>query len=462
MSKLSGFIKMHAKALGVAAIVIVATLQAYWLRNLYQMRRQQLLSRAELIMEKKLFSLGVEALVNNPRETMAATFTNRKIDSLMARVPAGSVLKPAIIIRNDAPTVTAKKLPAFTISGPKVPVEKQWDSLLHAEMRAQMPELVHIRSLIIAHTRSGKGAAYPVGHTINRDANTTGNVSTTLLPGAVFRAQLVGANAIIMKEMAASIGTAVLYLVLFTATVAALAKAAIYQKNLLERQKVFTRNMTHELKIPIATLSIATEALQKGAADNSTKDSERYFAAMQRGIGQLSAITDTILANARLEDGHQYYEKTALPLKSLLEDIRLTLQQQLDARHAMMSTDDIASDCIVYGNKEQIAHALFNLIDNAVKYAKRVPAIRITAHRADTTVRISVADNGPGIPQKYHDTIFEPYFRVADSDTHDVKGYGLGLSFVRQIARAHEGDVFVEKSGPNGTTIILSVPAYGA
>lgn len=227
------------------------------------------------------------------------------------------------------------------------------------------------------------------------------------------------------------------------------------QQRLTELKDEFINNVSHELKTPIATVSVALEALQNFGAARDPKLTQEYMEIAKAQVSHLSGITDKILKTSFLEntDRFGFAEVDALAVaEEVLASFRLI------GSHASFRLTCSGDNFIIHGSHELIAGMLTNLLENALKYSPLNPSIELILDGAPGTLRITVKDNGIGIAPEYREKIFEKFFRVPTGNVHDVKGFGLGLSYVASVVKMHFGTIDVRSNDPSGTTFIISLP----
>jgi nitrogen-specific signal transduction histidine kinase len=225
-------------------------------------------------------------------------------------------------------------------------------------------------------------------------------------------------------------------------------------KTLLSQEKLnrikddFISNMTHEIHSPISSVIITAEALKEFEMDRQERDT--YLDIILHQSQKLTALADEILAGARLEKKGIVLEDTIHPDK-FINDM---LPGYKDKAVITFKTDDIVS---FKGNKSHLARAIANVLDNAVKYAPDSEIV-IESRINVNEIVITVADNGPGIPDAFKTKIFEKFYRIPTGNVHNVKGYGLGLSYVKKVVQAHGGTVTVKDNSPTGSVFIIRIP----
>lgn len=227
------------------------------------------------------------------------------------------------------------------------------------------------------------------------------------------------------------------------------------QTLLTQMRNDFVGNITHELKTPVATIKVALEAIRKYGAHTDRRRSEEYLDIVSTETERLDALISGVLATAMYEEKHDWIHLQAVTFSELAEDLR----QSLEAR---LMTEDAKLDITIEGNPVQftgdplhIRGALLNLVDNSLKYGGRGTRIGIRMVASGSAPVISVWDDGPGIPDAYRNRVFDRFFRVPSGNVHNVKGYGLGLSYVKAVMKQHGGQVDVRNNTGKGCTFTL-------
>ncbi len=232
-------------------------------------------------------------------------------------------------------------------------------------------------------------------------------------------------------------------------------KSFYWQSSVITTTNEFINNLTHELKTPVFSIGLATKILEEKGEQPAVVQHIR------KQVERLKKHIDQVLELASLESKKNVFalEKTDLKpyLETLCEEFRL-LSNMEDVRFTYRLEPG------PYTVKAQVAHlenALNNILDNARKYSAE-PIIELKAKRESKNLRISIVDNGIGLDKKDKDRIFEKFYRVSEGNNHKVKGYGLGLSYVKKIMKLHKGKIEVESEKDKGTSISLIIPLYHA
>lgn len=233
-------------------------------------------------------------------------------------------------------------------------------------------------------------------------------------------------------------------------------RTILKQKKLSEVKNDFINNMTHELKTPIATVSAAVEAMQNFNALNDQQKTQTYLSISRQELQRLSDLVEKVLhiAAEEKDDFELYREETDLNelISHIITNHRLKANKKVDFTYTILS------DALVKVDKTHLSNAINNLVDNAIKYSGEPAEITIQVSRQQDRLKIIVKDNGIGIPHSYQESIFEKFFRVPTGNLHNVKGFGLGLSYVKKIVEKHGGSIRVKSEPDKGSEFLLEIP----
>jgi len=219
----------------------------------------------------------------------------------------------------------------------------------------------------------------------------------------------------------------------------------------------FISNMSHELKTPIATAKVALEALVNFNAIDDPRKRTDYLQMAAWEIDRLDALVTNVMNNVMLEGGKIVLQREEIEINSLIRHLLTGFQLRLEEKNIVTRFDSIAEIAMVTGDKTHLQGVFYNLLDNAIKYGGNMLWISVKTDHTQKVV-VSVADNGPGIPKEYKDKIFEKFFRVPYGNRHDVKGYGLGLSYTKYVVEAHKGTIGYERDSNDRTLFIVKLP----
>lgn len=251
------------------------------------------------------------------------------------------------------------------------------------------------------------------------------------------------------------IGSIVLMLVLI-----GLAISLFYfykQKFLIEIQKDFVNNFTHEFKTPLAVMKIASEVLGQPGIVHQPERMEKYTAIITHETEHLQNQVERLLKMAVSEQNVLRVEMESIPVKDIIDQAISKLQPLAEARGAKIEVKIETEEVAVTADKTHLELAIVNLIENGIKYSG-TPLIIIEAGKCGADNFISVKDNGVGIDKKFFKSIFKKFYRVPTGDVHNVKGFGLGLNFVKKIVDAHNGKIVVNSVPGIGTEFKIILP----
>jgi len=257
----------------------------------------------------------------------------------------------------------------------------------------------------------------------------------------------------LLRRMGWLLGGSVFLLLLTTGCFLFMLSTILGQKKLAEVKNDFINNMTHELKTPIATVTAAVEALQHFGALNDPQKTQTYLAISQTNLQRLSDLVEKVLNLATEEKRELVLRPEPLNLRSLAND--LIVNHQLRAPKAVTFAVNIPADATVTVDRIHFGNVLNNLIDNAINYSRDQVTIRLTFLQEGDGWQLAVSDDGIGIAKTYQSAIFDRFFRVPTGDLHPVKGFGLGLAYVRQVVERHGGRVQVQSEPGKGSEFLL-------
>lgn len=254
------------------------------------------------------------------------------------------------------------------------------------------------------------------------------------------------------------VSTVVLFLALI-----GLAASLFYfyrQKFLTEIQKDFVNNFTHEFKTPLAVMKIASDVLSQGSISQQPDRLERYITIIRNQTEHLQSQVERLLRTASIETKDLPIRKEEVDPYQLIEQALGKVQPLIEQKKAKveLKIEDLnGTSSRVHADKAHLELAVVNLLENALKYSAE-PHIVVETGHSDDDFFISVKDNGVGIEKQYLKNIFKKFYRVPTGDIHDVKGFGLGLNFVKRIIDAHKGKIKVNSLPGIGTEFRLFIP----
>jgi len=230
------------------------------------------------------------------------------------------------------------------------------------------------------------------------------------------------------------------------------------QKEFSNRLTNFINNMTHEFKTPISTISLASEAISKPENIKNKERVLRYGGIIYDENLRMRNQVDKILQMAVLEEGDFELHKTQVDIHELIAEAAQKMSIQIEAKKGKIISALKATAHVIEADALHIANIIHNLIDNAIKYTKEQPRITISTDNNDGNFQLSVKDNGIGLNPEEQKHIFDKYYRVPTGNVHDVKGFGLGLSYVKLMVEAHGGSIHLHSEPERGSTFEVVLP----
>lgn len=232
----------------------------------------------------------------------------------------------------------------------------------------------------------------------------------------------------------------------------------LQQKRLSELQKDFINNMTHEFKTPISSIKIAAETLFNDETISAHPRLSKYAGIIKQQNTRLNDQVEKVLNIARLEQGNFQLNREHFGIQRELAAIVQSEQVKLSSGSIDLVSSDI--DAMIHADKLHFTNVVTNVIDNALKYCQQEPHITVQSIVEDRYVYLSIKDNGIGISKDQVSRIFDKFYRVSTGNIHDVKGFGLGLFYVKNIADAHHWEISIDSELGQGTTITFTIPNH--
>lgn len=235
-------------------------------------------------------------------------------------------------------------------------------------------------------------------------------------------------------------------------------RSIIRQKRISVIRNDLVNNLTHELKTPISTIGLACEALSDPSIPRTEEQVRSYVAMIRDENKRLGSLVENVLQSAVLDSGHMVLKVVDLDIHGLIQDVIRSSNILVSRRSGRIVTDLRAEIHHVQGDRIHLTNLLYNLIDNAVKYTRSEPLIRIATRSDDVHITISITDNGIGIAPSEQRKIFDRLYRVPTGNIHNAKGFGLGLSYVRTVVERHRGRITLESTPGHGSTFHIQIP----
>jgi len=300
------------------------------------------------------------------------------------------------------------------------------------------------------------------------------NPSASELKSSTFKAQLFpndfflepnyikiyfpGQRFYLLKQVASILASSLVFIFIIGISFFWMMRSFLQQKKLSEMKTDFINNMTHEFKTPITTIALASEALKDPEVKKDEARLNRYAGLISDENKKLESQVERVLQVARIDKGeaslsleridvHLFIEDTVAHANMMLEGKDTQVEMQLDAQKSMINGDPVHINSI-----------LNNLLDNAIKYSYNQPEIKIKTYNFDDKIVVEISDKGIGMANEELKKVFDKFYRVPTGNVHNVKGFGLGLSYVKTMVEAHGGSISVKSAPGKGSTFTFTIP----
>ncbi len=466
----------------ILSLVGIFSYQAYWLTDLYGTLRKELESkivqsisrsdynemvcRIQLLQKNNEKSGRIEASVGYDSEADSsfiqtkstlegdeeADYVNSSTATLQAS-PFGMVIK-----QNNNLEVLLESLQrgVHTALDNYIPLNVQvFDSLLTLALHddgittPHRTQLINLRDSLVEATVSNDTLYVPSAQALSFDHVITMNGKYC------YRVQLEPIDSIIWKQMTGILVTSLAIMLLLGFSFYYLIRTLLRQKTIEELKSDFTNNITHELKTPIAVAYAATDALLN--FEQTEEKRKEYLQISQKQLKHLSGLIEQILSMSMEHRKNFRLHPETVHVQEMIESL-IQLHQLKADKPVEFIAKYSAANITVKADRVHLYNILSNLLDNAIKYSHSSVQITLSVWKNKESVTISVADNGIGIPADKLERIFDRFYRVPTGNLHEVKGYGLGLYYVKTMIGQHGGTVFVQSTPGKGSEFTLQIP----
>ena len=262
----------------------------------------------------------------------------------------------------------------------------------------------------------------------------------------------------LVREYLPELGLNLLFLGIVVACFWYAVRTLLRQQEFSGRMSDFINNMTHEFKTPLSTIALAREALDRPDVIRSKGKLRRYTRIIGEEYSRMRNQVDQILEMAALEEGDTEFHRAPIDVHELLRKTSEHCSLQLQTLGGTLTMELTASRPVVFADALHLENVLRGILDNAIKYSSGPPQVLISTLNTGTLLSVRITDHGIGIPKEHLSKVFDKYFRVPKGNIHDVKGFGLGLSYARLVVESHGGTIAIESASDRGTTVTLNLP----
>jgi two-component system phosphate regulon sensor histidine kinase PhoR len=262
----------------------------------------------------------------------------------------------------------------------------------------------------------------------------------------------------VLGRMGWILGGSMLFSLVILATFGLSLFFLLRQKKITEMKSDFINNMTHEFKTPIATISLAADTIMNPKVIKDEKSIRHFISLIKKENLRMNKKVETILQIASLDKKEIDFHFENHSIHSIIEKVADTMEIQAHQKNGRIRLQLDAEEPVIYGDTEHLSNLVTNLLDNAIKYSIDAPEILVETKNADKGLILSVQDKGIGMTKSVQSKIFERFYRLNSGNIHDVKGFGLGLNYVRAIIDAHKGNITVTSEPGKGSRFDIYLP----
>ena len=454
------------------ALVGLMVIQSYWIRNTITVKEANF---AQSVNE------AMTSVIYNLERIEAASQFSRKMDYLQQRQkwlnsmdsinqilfedPSAQSMNPIEFNRFMQKSIVAQDVLENMINESQLPIEKRIDEMILDSLIT-----VELKNRGI-QTNFEYGIFSPLRNTM--PVQKTGKYPDELLNKgftyALFPSDMMARpnylmvyfpneKRFLLTQLSQMLFISVVFVILIILSFAYTVMTILKQKKVSEMKNDFINNMTHEIKTPISTISLACEALSDKDIIKSEVLYDNYINVINEENKRLGNLAERILQSASLEKGQIILKKELVNIHEIVDEAIKNIKLQVENKGGKIITKLKANSHFAEVDKVHITNVLFNLLDNANKYTQVNPEIEVSTEDSFSGILISVKDNGPGISKANQKKIFEKLYRIPTGNIHNVKGFGLGLSYVKNIIEQHGGKISLESELNRGTKFIVYLP----
>jgi two-component system phosphate regulon sensor histidine kinase PhoR len=262
----------------------------------------------------------------------------------------------------------------------------------------------------------------------------------------------------ILAEMGIQFATSVILIIIVFILFWRTTLSLLREKKISEYTCDFLNNMTHEFKTPLTNIALASKMMVKDSTIKQEDKIKHYSGIILEENEKLRLQVEQVLSMTALERGEIPIQKTELDVHQLILDSVKCMNLQIENEQGKLNLNLNADELVVIGDKTHLTNAICNLIDNAIKYSVEKPEISIQTSNIESYLVIVISDKGIGIEKEYQKKVFDKFFRVPTNNVHNVKGFGLGLAYIKKIIELHGGTIELESEKKIGTSFTIRLP----
>jgi two-component system, OmpR family, phosphate regulon sensor histidine kinase PhoR len=429
------------------SLVGIIYIQVNWVRTMVENKEDQLMQKVEyamndvgqeLIQQRSLLP-GIRNFRFKPGETFHPT------DQILSEL-----LKPTTIAQKfNVSDIGSKLQKAFNNHGLQ---NTKFEFGISADVNLITYELLSSNfSQLVEDTVHNHAFVYPL-------QEPSGTSLNNLTPAETLCVVVPNYKNIVLKEMRLMIFVSIFFTLIIITAFYLTIRTLLQQKKISEIKNDFINNMTHEFKTPLATISLAVDALRNEKVFQDKQKSNYFSSIIKEENKRMNKQVESILQAALLDRNEMELNLYPLHVHEIIKDVADNFKLQLEEKHGKADLQLNAANDYMMIDEVHFTNLISNLIDNAVKYSKDHVTIKITTHSTNKNFVIRIEDNGIGMSKETQRRIFEKFYRAHTGNVHNVKGFGLGLSYVKTVVEAHHGKIKVDSTVGKGTTFTIEFP----
>jgi two-component system, OmpR family, phosphate regulon sensor histidine kinase PhoR len=453
-------------------ILGIAAFQMYWLKKAYEREQRTMDIRSSMAFRESIYSLqagkmdldkisvepdgSFEIRGDRPLrlKMSSAQKASRIFNELNKRVKDSlKEGRKVLVIENSRDTIITDARPVRNhdkLMRFLYEVEASQDTITIAEIRKAFEARMAQQNMDLPFTITREMRA-------RDDERSFNQVTIGFREPITYKLELGNTFPYLIKKILAPILLSIFLVAFTTVSFWLLYRNLLRQKKLADIKNEFISNITHELKTPIATVSVAIEALRSFNANMDAQKTREYLDISANELQRLSLLVDKVLKLSMFEKTEVDLKYEQLDMKALVDEVMASMRLQFEKHNARVSMTT-EGDSTLEGDRLHLVSVIFNLLDNALKYGNGKPEIDIRIVGGSQKISLCIADNGIGVPAEYREKVFEKFFRVPTGNLHNAKGYGLGLSYVAHVVKKHNGNIRCESVEGTGSRFVISLP----
>lgn len=470
----------------VSSVGLLLTLQFFWLSSVYKEYQDGFRQEAELLFRNTFTQMMDSVFLNNlqpadpssmhlidslliqlpdkvsdPSKKIEISIGNANLTDSLKKIDPKNIRKIQIISTNpvtidsikekirplgrNLESLDGEKKFVITLRDEKLDTEK----LLDLYNQALLKNGYSVTPKILAYQKGDKAEDLPQGAFALKEV--------FYPPGNTVQVFFEDIHLYFLRKMTVPVLFSLLVIVVVSLSLWMMFKNIRKQEQLNAIKNDIINNITHELKTPVATVSIVLESLENFGARNDAKVRKEYLQIAKNELKRLTGMADNILRSSVLGlSSTQNFKE--IDLSEILEEQLQSLRPLLESKHFELLLEEKGNHFKIMGNKEQVGLVIFNLLDNAIKYSRERFYLKIKLLEEDNQLILKVEDKGIGIPEEFQKDVFEKFIRVPQENLHDVKGYGLGLAQVKEIVHLHKGKISLKSQFGHGSQFTVQFP----